>query len=195
MQPSTIKPSVSIDQPAIRVDLAALTPSGRMGLKEAFKSLLESEKPLYEKTDTIALAITEVAEKERYLSRQIGLMQQLKKRLKEVSSVAKSCVAELMQDYGVKRLEGAFVSSITLQPAKRTVRDRLVILDREALMKLGYVKVELDEEALYEAMQDKEAMEQIAPYVSIETESTEKPATIRINARKSQAADLSPMAA
>jgi hypothetical protein len=177
-------------QPTNRLDLTTLTPYNKAWFKEELKALMESERPVYEKSDQIALALGELEEKTRYLTRQIGLMQQLKKRLQESKKTAKESVAELFMEYGIDRLEGAYISSITLQPAKRTLKDRLVIHDPEALMKLGYVKVTLDEEALHEAMKDKEAMEEIAPYVTVESVEEIKPATIRVNARKSVAADV-----
>ena len=149
--------------------------------EEEIKSLLESSKPVYEKTDLIAEMITDIDEKINYVKSKIILLNSIKKQLEKDRAVAKEVIAKALKDYGIEKLEGMQVSSITVAPEKEEVKEYIVIKDEKALINLGYAKV--DEKKVKEALYT-DRYNEIEPYIDIELEQIKKPSGIRINKRK-----------
>ena len=158
-------------------------PQTKLSFKNELKQLLESNKPVYEKTDTIAKMFIDVDEKINYIKSQISLLNGIKKQLESARQIAKEEVASLFNEYGLDKLEGMLVSSITINPEKEEFKECIKVLDEDKLIQLGYAKV--DEKKIKEAVYS-EKYPDIEPYVSIEVENKFKPATIRINKRKIQ---------
>ena len=76
------------------------------------------------------------------------------------------------------------VSSITA--SKETVKSvaKLQILNEDELLKAGYFKVELDLEAIEEALLSADKREEVQDYADMKIEKVIKGGTIRINKRK-----------
>ena len=76
------------------------------------------------------------------------------------------------------------VSSITA--SKETVKSvaKLQILNEDELLKAGYFKVELDLQAVEEALLSADKREEVKYYADMKIEKVVKGATIRINKRK-----------
>ena len=98
--------------------------------------------------------------------------------------LAKEEVSKALLSFGVTKLEGMKVSSITA--SKETVKSvaKLQILNEEELLKAGYFKVELDLQAIEEALLSGDRREEVQDYADMKIEKVVKSATIRINKRK-----------
>lgn len=162
--------------------------------KNYVRQILESNKPYYAKADYIGLSIQELQNKIDYLSEDIKEMSALKKSLIDAKGAALEATASVLGEYGIDRLDGTAISSITITPKKTKLSETLKILNAEALIRLGYCTVSVDEKAIREAMSTLEGMEEIDPYVEIGIITEEIPARIRVNTRHSyantQAAEL-----
>jgi predicted transcriptional regulator len=152
--------------------------------KNYIRQILESDKPYHVKTDYIGLSIQELQNKIDYLGEDIKEMQLLKKRLENAKSIALEATATVLAEYGIDRLDGTAISSITITPQKTKIKESFKILNQEALIKLGYFSVVVDEKAVKEAMQTKESMDEIDSYVKVSIIKENTPAKIKVNARR-----------
>ena len=152
--------------------------------KEEIKNLLEdTSKKEYQKADSIAEMFLDIDEKIDYLKSQIKLLNTIKKQLETSKQTAREIIAEIFEEYGIDRLNGVMISSLTITPSKEEVKEHIVVKDEEALIKLGYAKV--DEKKLQKALYT-DKYNEIEPYIDIELENVVKPSTIKINKRKIQ---------
>jgi hypothetical protein len=155
--------------------------------KNYVRQVLESDKPYYAKADYIGLSITELQNKIDYLSEDIKEMSALKKSLMEAKTVALEATASVLSEYGIDRLDGAMLSSITITPKKTKLTETFKIIDEQALIQLGYCSVVVDENTVREAMATLEGMNEVDQYIEVGITSEEIPARIKVNARHSHA--------
>jgi len=156
--------------------------------KEEIKNLLEDKnKKEFEKADLIAEMFLDIDEKIDYLKSQIKLLNTIKKQLETSKQKAKEIIAEIFEEYGIDRLNGVIVSSLTITPSKEEVKEHIVVKDEEALIKLGYAKV--DDKKLKEALYT-DKYNEIESYIDIELKNVFKPSTLKINKRKIQIPQL-----
>ena len=152
--------------------------------KDYVRQVLESDKPYHVKTDYIGLSIKEIDNKIEYLSSDIKEMQSLKKSLQNAKAVALEATASVLAEYGIDRLDGTAISSITITPSKTKTKETFKIIDTEALMQLGFCKVVIDEEAVREVMSTIEGMNEIDPYVEVGIIEEKVPAKIKVNPKR-----------
>lgn len=157
--------------------------------KNYVRQILESDKSYYKKADYIALSITELQNKIDYLGDEIKSMSALKKSLTEAKALALEATASVLGEYGIDRLDGAMVSSITITPSKTKLTETFKIIDEQALIQLGYCSVIVDEKAVREAMSTLESMNEIDAYVEVGVISETIPARLRINSRQAHASN------
>lgn len=155
--------------------------------KNYVRQVLESDKPYYAKADYIGLSITELQNKIDYLSEDVKEMSALKKSLMEAKTVALEVTASVLSEYGIDRLDGAMLSSITITPKKTKLSETFKIIDEQALIKLGYCSVVVDEQAVRAAMSTIEGMNEVDQYVEVGVITEEIPARIKVNSRHSHA--------
>lgn len=155
--------------------------------KQYVRQILESDKPYYAKADYIALSIIDLQSKIDYLSEEIKSMSALKKSLMEAKALALEATASVLSEYGIDRLDGAMVSSITITPSKAKLTETFKIIDEQALIQLGYCSVIVDEKAVREAMSTLESMNEIDAYVEVGVISETIPARLRVNTRQGHA--------
>ena len=138
----------------------------------------------FTKADQIADAFISLDSKLDYIVEQQRLLASLKKQIEIAKELAKEEVSKALLSFGVTKLEGMKVSSITA--SKETVKSvaKLQILNEEDLLKAGYFKVELDLQAIEEALLSADKREEVQDYADIKIEKVVKSATIRINKRK-----------
>lgn len=151
--------------------------------KQYVRQILESDKPFYSKCDYIGLSIQELQGKIDYLNDEIKSMSALKKSLMEAKAVALEATASVLSEYGIDRLEGAMISSITITPKKTKLNETFKIIDEQALIQLGYCSVVVDEQSVRDAMSTLEGMNEVDPYVEVGMISEEIPARLRVNTR------------
>ena len=174
-------------------DLIALhtgTAQSREWFNQSVKSVLQTPTvSSYEKSDRIAETFVSLDVKIEYIKDQQRLLASLKKQLELAKSYAKEEVANALLSMGVKKLEGLTISSITATKATDKSVAKLEILDEKALMSAGYFKVELDKEAIEQALLSADQRHEVEQFADMKIERVHKPATIRINRRKSFAQD------
>ena len=172
----------------LQKEIEHLTPTSQ---KEWFKNyvreILESKKPYHAKADYIGLSFQELQNKIDYLSSDIKELQQLKKTFSEAKTIAQEATASVLGEYVIDRIDGTLISSLTITPSKIKTKDKLVIINKDALMELGYVKVILDEKAVADAMSTIEGMDEIDKFVEVSIVTEEVPARIRVNAKHGSA--------
>ena len=152
--------------------------------KNYVRQVLESNKPYYAKADYIGLSIKELDNKIAYISDDIKELQALKKNLTQAKTTALEATAEVLTEYGIDRLDGTAISSITITPQKTKLKETFKIIDAEELIKLGYYKVIVDEQSVKEAMSTLEGMNQIDKFVEVGISKEEVPARIKVNPKR-----------
>lgn len=172
----------------LQTEIEHLTPtSQRDWFKNYVREILESDKAYHVKADYIGLSFQELQNKIDYLSSDIKELQQLKKTLTEAKTIAQEATASVLTEYGIDRIDGTAISSLTITPAKIKTKDKMVITDPYALMALGYTKVTVDEDAVKAAMSTIEGMDEIDKFVEVSVTTEEVPARIKINAKRNSA--------
>jgi len=169
----------------LQTEIEHLTPiSQKDWFKNYVREILESDKPYHVKADYIGLSFQELQNKIDYLSSDIKELQRLKKRLSEAKTIAQESTASVLTEYGIDRIDGTAISSLTITAPKIKTKDKLVITNEDALIKLGYVKVILDEDAVKNAMCTIEGMDEIDKFVDVSITTEETPARIKINSKR-----------
>ena len=141
----------------------------------------------YIKADRIAEAFISLDAKIEYVKEQQRLLANLKKQLETAKSIAKEEVSKALSSLGVSKLEGLTISSITATKATDKSVAELEILDEDELLNRGFFKVEVDREAVEKALLSADQRHEVEEFADMKIELVHKPATIRINKRKTVA--------
>jgi hypothetical protein len=151
---------------------------------EELKALLESDMPPYAKADTIGMAFLELENKIAWLNSQIKSLQSLKKRMEEAKELGKELTASTLQSYGIDKLEGGAISSLTLTPPRTKRKSRLLVHDPEKAMEFGYVRFEVDRKMLEEALTLPESARELEGIAELEVEEERIPSKVRVNLKR-----------
>ncbi|MGJ0360177.1 siphovirus Gp157 family protein [Aliarcobacter cryaerophilus] len=153
--------------------------------KEYLKSILEdTSTPYFQKADYIGLSIQDIASKIEYIGTDIRELQAYKKRLQTALTLAKELVADVFIQNGVDRVDGNFISSLTLQAESISTKSDVVILDENKVMTLGYVKFTPDIEAIKIALNTAKGKKELEGLVSVITETTTIKPKVKVNSKK-----------
>ncbi len=172
----------------LQTEIEHLTPTSQKDwFMNYVREILESDKPYHVKADYIGLSFQELQNKIDYLSADIKELQQLKKTITEAKTIAQEATASVLTEYGIDRIDGTAISSLTITPSKIKTKDKLVITDPNSLMALGYTKVIVDEDAVKYAMSTLEGMDEIDKFVEVSITTEKVPACIKINVKRSRA--------
>jgi hypothetical protein len=166
-------------------DLEGANSSNVDWLKQSFQSILESDKHFTAKADYIGYSILSIDEKVQSLDEQIKELQVVKKRLKEAKEVALTIGAEVLNDYGIDKLEGAGISSITVTESKSSTTTELIIHDENALMELGYYFKVLDSTRVIEEFTKADERSILEPHCDVVLTTTTPASKLKINKRRS----------
>ena len=170
----------------LQTEIEHLSPSNQKEwFKNYLKDVLESDKPYYVKSDYIAISFMELDNKLTYLSDEIKSLTALKKKLTEAKTLGLEIAAQTLQSYGIEKMEGTAISSLTITPEKQKNKETIRIKDPNKVMELGYVSFSVDEKAIKEALQYPEQFEQLDPYIDLSVEEEIVPARLKINKKRS----------
>ncbi len=170
----------------LQTEIEHLSPTGQQDwFKNYLKEILESDKPYYVKSDYIALSFMELDNKLAYIGSEIKALNTLKKKLTEAKTLGLEIAAQTMKEYGIEKMEGTAISSLTITPQKQKEKETIRIKDPDKVIGLGYVSFSVDEKAVKEALRHQELFDQLDPYVDVSLEEETVPARLRINKRKS----------
>ena len=160
-------------------------------LKDEFISILEVDKEFTRKADYIGFSITSIDNKVASLDEEIAMMQEMKKKLKAAKDVALSVGAEVFAKYGVEKLEGAGISSITVTPASSSTKTTLVATDEAMLIRAGFCKTVVDMDMVNKKYNNGEYVDIITAYTTQTTITKDKPSKLKINKRRKPTALVS----
>jgi len=153
-------------------------------LKDELRAILESDKDYTRKADYIGFSVLSIDKRIESIDEEIKELQELKKGLKTAKELVLIAGAEVFIEYGIDKLDGAGISSITFTGATTSDKTKLIIEDREALIEAGFYKKVLDEEMLRDLYHTSQYKDIIQSYTRLEVTSTPKPAKIKINKRR-----------
>jgi len=153
-------------------------------LKDEFRAILEASKDYTRKADYIGFSIASIDVKVASLDEEIKELQQLKKSLKSAKIIALSTGAEVFAEYGIDKLEGAGISSITVTKATSKISQHIEILQEDELIKAGYYIKVVDEDAVMEAHQYRHRRELIKGCYKVIEVDISTPAKLRINKKR-----------
>jgi len=149
------------------------------------KSLLESDKPYYQKADYIALCFFELDNKVNYLSAEIKALTEQKKKLEDAKRLGLEITAKTLASYGIDKMEGTVISSLTLTPSKKKLNRKINIKDPNKVMELGFVDFSVDKKAIEIALSEEEDNTELLQYLDV-TETSETIASkLKINKKRS----------
>ena len=170
----------------LQSEIEHLSPSSQKEwFRNYLKEVLESDKAYYVKSDYIALSFMELDNKLLYLSNEIKSLTTLKKKLTEAKTLGLEIAAQTLQEYGIDKMEGTAVSSLTITPKKQKQKETIRIKDPSKVMELGYVSFSVDEKAVKEALRHTELFEELDPYIDVSLEDDIVPARLKINKKRS----------
>ena len=153
--------------------------------KDYLKSILEdTSTPYFQKADYIGLSLQEIASKIEYIGTDIRELQAYKKKLQTALTLAKELVADIFIENGVDRVDGNFISSLTLQAESQSIKSDVVVLDENKVMQLGYVKFSPDIEAIKIALETPKGKKELEGLVSVITEKTTIKPKVKVNSKK-----------
>ena len=151
-----------------------------------FKSILESDKGFTRKCDYIGFSLASIDSKVASIDEEIKELQELKKKLKLAKNIALRIGAEVFGEYGIDKLEGAGISSITVTKPTSKQKYNLEILDADALIAAGYCKTTVDEDAVLQAYHlENSNLEKVLPYSKLTLENIITVSKLKINKRRS----------
>jgi len=154
--------------------------------REYLQNILEdTTKPYYQRCDYIGLSLNEIKSKIDTIAKDIKELQSLKQKLSESLEIAKELTAEILISNGIDRIDGNIISSLTLTSASTKTKTDITILDEKSVMQLGYVKFDVDMEAIKLALVTKDGADELKELVSVITITEETPAKVKINQKRS----------
>jgi len=157
-------------------------------LKNEFKTILESDKHFTRKADYIGLSIADIDEKIKSIDEEIKELQALKANLKEAKEIAQEVGAEVFKEYGIDRLEGNAISSITIKDGEEKQKIDVKVFDENRAIEMGYYKKVVDKEALKEALMGADERAQLDGVAELEIEYKLIPDKLRVNKKRKKAA-------
>ena len=154
------------------------------------RAILESDKDFTRKCDYIGFSIANLDAKVASIDEEIKELQQLKKQLKSAKELALRIGAKVFSEYGIQKLEGAGISSITLTKPTTKLIQTLELLDPDQLIAMGYAKTLVDEQAVMNALNSVNSKSLLQNYAKLSIEEVTTPPKLKINKRRSKSVPL-----
>lgn len=171
----------------LQTEMENLKADNQEWFKDYLRGVLESDKNYFEKADYIAYSINQIQNKIDYISNEIKELQAIKKNLTNTKEIVLETTATVLAEYGIDKLEGATISSITITPESTKSKDMVTIKDDNAVMGLGFVSFSVDMEAVEKAITSKEGLDELKEFIEVNTLTTTTPAKIKINNKRTSA--------
>ncbi len=156
-------------------------------IKDQFKSILESNKDYTRKADYIGFSINSIDNKVSSIDEEIEELQALKKNLKLAKDTALTIGASVLKEYGIDKIEGAGISSITLTKPSKSTKVQISPIDEKLLIESGFYKKVLDMDAVANSYKQNEYLELINKTCKIEKITTTTESKLKVNKRRKSA--------
>ena len=166
-------------------DIESVTSNNANWLKERFKEVLESDKDASRKCDYLGYSILNIDAKLHLLEEEIKELRHLKEHLNSAKSLALEVGAELFGEYGINKLEGAGISSITVYQPLHAPKLTITVNNEQALIKAGFVKEVVDVASIKEAYESGQYKKLIEEHCEVSYDVKEDPKRLKINKRRS----------
>ena len=166
-------------------DIESVTTSSRYWLKERFKEVLESDKESTRKCDYLGYSILNLDAKMTMIEEEIKELRHLKEHLKSAKELALEVGAELLGEYGIAKLEGMGISSISVYQPLHTPKLIITVNNEHALIKAGFVKEVVDIASIKEAYESGQYKKLIEEHCVVSYDVKEDPKRLKINKRRS----------
>lgn len=163
------------------------TDKTREWLKDEFRAILESDKDYTRKADYIGFSVLSVDQRISSIDEELKELQALKKQLKTAKEIVLQTGAEIFLEYGIDKIDGAGISSITFTGAVTKDTSKLVIDNPDALIESGFFKKVVDEDMVAQYFTSEKYGHIIQEHAHIDVISNPKPAKIKINKRRTSA--------
>jgi len=167
-------------------DIESASTSNRTWLKERFIEVLESDKEVSRKCDYLGYSILGMDARIQTIEEEISELKVIKDTLKTAKELALEVGAELLSEYGIAKLEGAGISSISVYSPLLHPKLILQVEQPQPLMEAGFMKQVVDVDAIKEAYPKGEYKELIEQHCSIALTQNSSPKRLRINQRRSK---------
>ena len=183
---------INIKKYRLQTEMENLKLGNENWFKDYIKQVLESDKPYYEKADYIAYSINQVQNKIDYVSNEIKELQDLKKSLATSKELAMEITASVLAEYGIDKLEGANISSITITPEKSKTENVIFIKDEKAVIQLGFVSFIPDYEAIEKTLTTNNGYvcDELKQYVEVNKITTTTQSKIKINNKRNSSTNI-----
>ncbi|CAA6807914.1 MAG: Unknown protein [uncultured Campylobacterales bacterium] len=165
-----------------------VNPSSTDYLKQEFKSILESDKPYQVKCDYIGYSIASIDDKITSIGEQIKELQEYKSKLKLAKGTVAVIGAEIFNQFGIDKIEGNGISSITTTKKSMTNKRKFIIDNPEVFIKAGFYKKVLDTNMVEELYDGCQYIDFIETNATIQNETIIKEAKLKINKRRGKGA-------
>ena len=123
-------------------------------------------------------------DKIKWNEEEIKELQELKTKLKTAKEIALITGAEIFAEYGINKLEGLGISSITIAKESIKTKTKLKVLNEDALIKEGYFKVVLDTDSIIEAYSKADERAKILNYCEVSLITEKSNAKLKINKKR-----------
>jgi len=166
-------------------------------LIEEFKAILTSDKDFTRKADYIGFSIASLDSKVASLDEEIKELQALKKSLKSAKDITLTTGAKVFLEYGIDKIEGAGISSITLTKSSTKTKSVLSITNHAALIEAGFYKKVVDEEACikaYEGLGSESDKKLVSACINLSVEELITPPKLKVNKRRASVNNIIPLA-
>ncbi len=147
-------------------------------------SILESDKDYTRKADYIGLSIISIDNKISSIDEEIKELQDHKKNLKSAKEIALEVGAKVFAKYGIDKIEGLGISSITLVNPISKTKVSLNVRSEAYLIQNGFFKTILDEDAVIKALETDTENAELHRYCSLTKEIITSAAKIKINKKR-----------
>lgn len=153
-------------------------------LKDEFKAILESNKPYQAKCDYIGYSILSIDEKIELLDEEMEQLKEYKLKLKLAKAKAIEVGAEVFSEFGISKIEGAGISSITTTLSTVATKYHFISINEDAFIAQGFYKKVLDKEKILQAYTQNEYVDFINANAKIISVALTTPSKLRINKRR-----------
>lgn len=179
------KENMKLTRYRLEASVQDVSEKGKEYLANEIRSILESNKPYQSKADYIGYSLLSIDEKIALLDEEIAGLKEYKTKLKEAKYIASTTAAKVLDEYGITKIEGAGLSSITITTGIQTAKLEVKVLDEKMLIEQGFYKKVIDESKIIESYVDGTYKDLIEQYAKVNKVLYIKPPMIRVNKRKS----------
>ncbi len=171
-------------------DIESANASNVDWLKMRFKEVLESDKDFTRKCDYLGLSIASIDDRLQSIDDEIKELRALKDVLKSAKEISLTLGAQIFSDYGISRLEGTRISSITITNPIPSSKLKLTVINDKPLIEAGFYKKVIDTDVLLESYKAGDYVELISQYCTIEMIKESQAKKLKINKRRTTITDL-----